>query len=43
MRRGIIVVATVFATLSIGASASWAGSPHIVAARRSDLSRERAV
>ena len=30
MRRGIIVVATVFATLSMGPTAGWADSPHIV-------------
>jgi hypothetical protein len=30
MRRGIIVVATVFATFALGATAAWADSPHIV-------------
>ena len=30
MQRGITVVATVFATLSMGATAVWADSPHIV-------------
>jgi hypothetical protein len=30
MKRGIIVVATVFATMVLGVTAAWAANPHIV-------------
>jgi len=38
MRRSLIVVATVFATLFMGATAAWADSPHIVGTPTSSVS-----
>jgi hypothetical protein len=38
MRRGIIVVATIFATLSLGLTAAWADSPRIVGSPSTSVS-----
>ncbi len=38
MRRSLIVVATVFATLFMGATAAWADSPHVVGTPTSSVS-----
>ncbi len=38
MRRGMIVVATVIATMAIGATAAWADSPHIVGSPSTSVS-----
>ncbi len=38
MRRSLIVVATAFATLFMGATAAWADSPHVVGTPTSSVS-----